>query len=65
MTQEGIGARLPRKEDARYVRGQGEFVGDIHLPGMQEVTFLRSPVAPLGMTLRVAVQAFDAGRRCG
>src|SRR5258708_11722608 len=44
-TPEGIGARLPRKEDARYVRGQGEFVGDIHLPRMQEVTFLRSPVA--------------------
>src|SRR5712672_168972 len=41
----GIGARLPRKEDARYMRGQGEFVGDIHLPRMQEVTFLRSPVA--------------------
>jgi aerobic carbon-monoxide dehydrogenase large subunit len=45
VTPEGIGARLPRKEDARYVRGQGEFVGDIHLPRMQEVTFLRSPVA--------------------
>src|SRR6267143_4631889 len=44
-TPEGIGARLPRKEDARYVRGQGEYVGDIHLPRMQEVTFLRSPVA--------------------
>jgi aerobic carbon-monoxide dehydrogenase large subunit len=44
-TPQGIGARLPRKEDARYVRGQGEFVGDIHLPRMQEVTFLRSPVA--------------------
>src|SRR5260370_32259952 len=41
----GIGARLPRKEDARYIRGQGEFVGDIHLPRMQEVMFLRSPVA--------------------
>src|SRR5215470_18364535 len=45
VTPAGIGARLPRKEDARYVRGQGEFVGDIHLPRMQEVTFLRSPVA--------------------
>src|SRR5262249_47210426 len=44
-TQGGIGARLPRKEDARYVRGQGEFVGDIQLPRMEEVTFLRSPVA--------------------
>jgi carbon-monoxide dehydrogenase large subunit len=45
VTPAGIGARLPRKEDARYVRGQGEFVGDIHLPRMQEVTFLRSPLA--------------------
>jgi aerobic carbon-monoxide dehydrogenase large subunit len=42
---QGIGARLPRKEDGRYVRGQGEFVGDIHLPRLQEVVFLRSPVA--------------------
>jgi aerobic carbon-monoxide dehydrogenase large subunit len=45
VTPQGIGARLPRKEDGRYVRGQGEFVGDIHLPGMQEVAFLRSPLA--------------------
>jgi aerobic carbon-monoxide dehydrogenase large subunit len=45
VTQQGIGARLPRKEDGRYVRGQGEFVGDIHLPRLQEVVFLRSPVA--------------------
>jgi carbon-monoxide dehydrogenase large subunit len=45
VTGEDIGARLPRKEDDRYLRGQGEFVGDIRLPRMQEVTFLRSPVA--------------------
>jgi carbon-monoxide dehydrogenase large subunit len=45
MNPQGIGARLPRKEDGRYVRGQGEFVGDIHLPRLQEVAFLRSPVA--------------------
>ncbi len=45
MTGEGIGARLPRKEDERYVRGHGQFVGDIRLPRMQEVVFLRSPVA--------------------
>src|SRR6266481_9828771 len=45
VTPQGMGARLPRKEDGRYVRGQGEYVGDIHLPRMQEVTFLRSPVA--------------------
>jgi carbon-monoxide dehydrogenase large subunit len=45
VTREGIGARLARKEDGRHVRGQGQFVGDIDLPRMQEVTFLRSPVA--------------------
>ena len=45
MTQQGIGARLLRKEDDRYMRGRGQYVGDIKLPGMQEVAFLRSPLA--------------------
>jgi carbon-monoxide dehydrogenase large subunit len=45
MTAQGIGAPLPRKEDRRYVRGQGEYVADIRLPHMQEAAFLRSPVA--------------------
>jgi aerobic carbon-monoxide dehydrogenase large subunit len=45
VTPQGIGVRLPRKEDGRYLRGQGEFVGDIHLPGVQEVAFVRSPLA--------------------
>lgn len=40
-----IGARLLRKEDARYLFGAGEFIGDIRLPGMQDVAFLRSQVA--------------------
>jgi carbon-monoxide dehydrogenase large subunit len=42
---QGIGARLLRKEDDRYMRGRGQFVGDIRLPRMQEVAFLRSPIA--------------------
>src|SRR5438552_1151655 len=45
MTQQGIGARLVRKEDDRYMRGRGQYVGDIRLPGMLEVAFLRSPLA--------------------
>jgi carbon-monoxide dehydrogenase large subunit len=45
MTAQGIGAPLPRKEDRRYVRGQGEYVADIRLPHMLEAAFLRSPVA--------------------
>ena len=42
---QGIGARLLRKEDDRYMRGRGQYVGDIRLPGMLEVAFLRSPLA--------------------
>jgi aerobic carbon-monoxide dehydrogenase large subunit len=45
MSASGIGAPLPRKEDRRYVRGEGEYVADIRLPHMQEVAFLRSPFA--------------------
>jgi aerobic carbon-monoxide dehydrogenase large subunit len=44
-TGRGIGARLIRKEDERFLRGRGEFVGDIAEVGMLEVAFLRSPVA--------------------
>src|SRR3954447_2430016 len=41
----GIGASLLRKEDDRHLRGRGEFVSDIRLPGTMEVAFLRSPHA--------------------
>jgi carbon-monoxide dehydrogenase large subunit len=41
----GIGAALPRKEDDRFLRGHGEYVGDVRLDGMLEVAFVRSPVA--------------------
>jgi aerobic carbon-monoxide dehydrogenase large subunit len=36
---------LPRKEDARFIRGQGTFVDDISLPGMLHGAILRSPLA--------------------
>ena len=41
----GVGASLLRREDDRHLRGRGEFVGDIRLPGTMEVAFLRSPHA--------------------
>jgi len=41
----GIGAALARKEDDRFLRGHGEYVGDVQLDGMLEVAFVRSPVA--------------------
>jgi aerobic carbon-monoxide dehydrogenase large subunit len=45
MKPSGVGARVPRKEDDRHLRGRGQFVGDMTMPGMREVAFLRSPVA--------------------
>ncbi len=36
---------LPRKEDARFVRGLGTFVDDVVLPGMAHGAVLRSPLA--------------------
>src|SRR6266576_243614 len=37
--------RLKRKEDPRFIRGQGNYVDDVQLPGMLHGAVLRSPVA--------------------
>ena len=37
--------RLLRKEDPRLIRGMGQFVDDISLPGMLHMAILRSPLA--------------------
>ena len=37
--------RMRRKEDPRFIRGQGHFVDDVQLPGMLHGAILRSPVA--------------------
>jgi carbon-monoxide dehydrogenase large subunit len=37
--------RLKRKEDPRFIRGQGTYVDDINLPGMLHGAVLRSPLA--------------------
>ena len=42
---QGIGARVPRKEDSRHLHGRGQYVSDTVVPGQREVAFLRSPVA--------------------
>src|SRR5580698_2835401 len=44
-TGQGVGARMLRKEDDRFLRGRGQFVADIRLPGLQDVAFVRSPLA--------------------
>lgn len=43
--KEGVGARVRRKEDDRFLRGHGRYIGDLRFPGMREVAFVRSPVA--------------------
>jgi carbon-monoxide dehydrogenase large subunit len=45
VSTQGIGARVPRKEDVRHLRGRASFVADMLLPGQSEVAFLRSPIA--------------------
>jgi carbon-monoxide dehydrogenase large subunit len=37
--------RMKRKEDPRFVRGQGRYIDDIKLPGMLHGAVLRSPLA--------------------
>ena len=45
-TERPIGfGRLKRKEDARFIRGQGTYLDDIKLPGMVHGAILRSPYA--------------------
>ena len=43
MTTRMIGARIPRNEDPRLLRGLGCFVDDVHLEGMLHAAGLRSP----------------------
>jgi aerobic carbon-monoxide dehydrogenase large subunit len=41
----GIGESVKRKEDSRFIRGRGNYVDDISLPGMLHMELLRSPFA--------------------
>jgi len=39
----GLGEAYKRKEDARFIRGQGNYVDDVQLPGMLYGDIVRSP----------------------
>ncbi len=41
----GIGHSVRRVEDDRFIRGAGNYIDDIHLPGMLHMAILRSPYA--------------------
>jgi carbon-monoxide dehydrogenase large subunit len=40
-----IGKPIPRKEDARLLRGKGTYIDDIEIPGALHACFVRSPYA--------------------
>ena len=44
-TDQGIGASVLRKEDRRFLHGEGRYVADISRPRMLEAAIVRSPVA--------------------
>src|SRR5882724_6481363 len=41
----GMGHSMKRKEDPRFIRGKGNYVDDIQLPGMLHMDIVRSPYA--------------------
>ena len=51
-----MGARVKRTEDVALVTGRGQYVGDLKMPGMLHVAFLRSPYA------HALIRSIDANR---
>jgi aerobic carbon-monoxide dehydrogenase large subunit len=49
-TGRGIGTATLRKEDAEFITGQGRYVDDVVLPGLQHLSFVRSPHAHADIT---------------
>jgi aerobic carbon-monoxide dehydrogenase large subunit len=46
----GIGHSVKRKEDARFLRGKGNYIDDLKLPGMLYMDIVRSPYAHANIT---------------
>ena len=43
QTSGGIGDAVLRKEDRKFVTGEGRYTDDLKLPGMLHAVFVRSP----------------------
>jgi carbon-monoxide dehydrogenase large subunit len=52
----GLGHSVRRVEDDRFIRGKGNYIGDINLPGMLHMAILRSPYA------HATLNSIDASR---
>ncbi|MCR4268057.1 xanthine dehydrogenase family protein molybdopterin-binding subunit [Nitratireductor sp. ZSWI3] len=61
MTEHGIGARVLRKEDKRFITGQGRYTDDIRNERQTYAAFVRSPHAHAKVTSidRSAAEAMD------
>ncbi len=46
----GMGHRMKRKEDPRFIQGKGNYVDDVKLPGMLYMDIVRSPYAHAKIT---------------
>jgi carbon-monoxide dehydrogenase large subunit len=55
-----IGASVPRREDARVLLGQTQFVDDLDRAGVAHVAFVRSPHARAAITAVTAPAAGEA-----
>ena len=55
----GMGHSMKRKEDPRFIRGQGRYVDDIVLPGMLYMDIVRSPYA------HAKIKKIDTSRALG
>ena len=55
----GLGASRKRVEDNRFIRGRGNYVDDIVLPGMLHMEILRSPMA------HARIRSIDTSARRG
>ncbi|MSP66806.1 MAG: xanthine dehydrogenase family protein molybdopterin-binding subunit [Alphaproteobacteria bacterium] len=60
MVENGIGARVRRKEDFRFLTGQGTYTDDMNRPGQAHVFLLRSPHAHARLKKIDARQALAA-----
>ena len=58
----GMGHSVKRKEDPRFIRGKGEYIDDVVLPGMLWLDIVRSPYAHATITKIDATAASTPGR---
>ena len=56
----GMGHSVKRKEDPRFIRGKGQYIEDVNLPGQLWLDIVRSPYAHA--TIKSIDAVYDAYR---